>query len=191
MLARSRALGADPARELFQVGDVGCCWRGNGQAKREWAALWHGPATVIGLQCESLWLAHRTTTVKCSKSHVRHATASEQLPLGPMLDALRAPPVPRGRDMQVSEDLFMDLDTPPMKRARDTPSSTQPSDFANSHQFAQGAQAASVPLPRTLEPVVLAPETPFQPVPHGNVAPLTPLSRPSFFKNIQEERRRP
>ena len=42
---------------------------------------------------------------------VRHATASEQLPLGPMLDALLAPPVPLGRDMQVLEDLFLDLDT--------------------------------------------------------------------------------
>ena len=51
---------------------------------------WHSPATIIGLQLESLWLAHRTTTVKCSKGHVRHATASEQLPLGPMLDTLRA-----------------------------------------------------------------------------------------------------
>ena len=34
------------------------------------------------------------TTVKCSKGHVRHATSSEQLPLGPLLDALRAPLVP-------------------------------------------------------------------------------------------------
>ena len=49
------------------------------KAKREWAAHWHGPATVIGLQHKSLWLAPRTTTVKCSKGHVRHATASEQL----------------------------------------------------------------------------------------------------------------
>ena len=112
VLARSRAHGADPARQLFQVGDVVYYWRGNGKAKREWAALWHGPATVIGLQHESLWLAHRTTTVKCSKGHVRHATASEQLPLGPMLDALRAPPVPPGRDMEASEGLFIDLDEP-------------------------------------------------------------------------------
>ena len=103
VLARSRAHGADPARQLFQVGDVVYYWRGNGKAKCEWAAHWHGPATVIGLQHESLWLAHRTTTVKCSKGHVRHATASEQLPLGPMLDALRAPPVPPGRDLQASE----------------------------------------------------------------------------------------
>ena len=98
--ARLRAHGSDPARQLFQVGDVVYYWRGNGKAKREWAAHWHGPATVIGLQHESLWLAHRTTTVKCSKGHVRHATAAEQLPLGPMLDTLRAPPVPPGRDMQ-------------------------------------------------------------------------------------------
>ena len=78
VLARSRAHGADPARQLFQVGDVVYYWRSNGKAKREWAAHWHGLATVIGLQHESLWLAHRTTTVKCSKGHVRHATASEQ-----------------------------------------------------------------------------------------------------------------
>ena len=108
-------------------------WRGNGEAKREWAAHLRGPATVIGLQHESLWLAHRTTTVKCSKGHVRPASASEQLPLGPMLDALLAPPVPVGRDMQVSEDLFMDLDTPSLKRSRDTPSSTQPCDFADAN----------------------------------------------------------
>ena len=107
VLARSRAHGADPARQLFQVGDVVYYWRGNGKAKRECAAHWHGPATVIGLQHESLWLAHRPTTVKCSKGHVRHETASGQWPLGPMLDILRAPPVPPGRDMQASEDLFM------------------------------------------------------------------------------------
>ena len=133
VLARSRAHGADPARQLFQVGDVVYYWRGNGTAKREWAAHWHGPATIIGLQHESLWLAHRTTTVKCSKGHVRHATASEQLPLGPMLDTLRAPPV--------------DLDEQPSKRPRDTPStSTQPSDFDNPDEFVQRARNVSVPL---------------------------------------------
>ena len=167
VLARSRTHDADPARQLFQVGDVVYYWRGNGKAKREWAAHWHGPATVIGLQHESLWLAHRTTTVKCSKGHVRHATASEQLPLGPMLDILRAPPVPPGRDMQASEDSFMDLDEQSSKRPRDTPSSsTQQSDFDNPDEFVQRA--------------VPAPETPFQPVPHGKVAPETPqLSVPS------------
>ena len=71
VLARSRAHGADPARQLFQVGDVVYYWRGNGKAKRESAAHWHGPATVIGLQHDSLWLAHRTTTVKCSKQGSR------------------------------------------------------------------------------------------------------------------------
>ena len=66
------------------------------------------------------------------QGHVRHATASEQLPLGPILDALRAPRVPPGHDMQASEDLFMDLDEQRSKRSRDTPSSsTQQSDFAN------------------------------------------------------------
>ena len=156
------------------------CWRGNGKAKREWAAHWHGPATVIGLQHESLWLAHRTTTVKCSKGHVRHASASEQLPLGPMLDTLRAPPVLPGRDMQASEELFMDPDEQPSKRPRDTSSSTQPSDFDNPEEFVQRARNVSVPLPRTPERPVSAPETPFQPVPHGNVAPETPqLSVPS------------
>ena len=110
--ARSRAHGADPARELFQIGDVVYCWRGNGKVKREWAAHWHGSAAVVELQYESPWLAHRTTTVKCSRGHVRHATASEQLPLGPMLDALRAPPLPLGRDLQIHDDLFTDLDEP-------------------------------------------------------------------------------
>ena len=115
-------------------------------------------ATVIGFQHESLWLVHRRTTVKCSKGHVRHATAaSDQLPPGSMLDALRAPPVPPA------------LDAPPLKRSRDTPSSTQPSDFADANEFAQRAQTASVPMPRTPEPVVPAPETPLQPVSHGNV----------------------
>ena len=181
VLARSRAHGADPARQLFQVGDVVYHWRGNGKAKREWAAHWHGPATIIGLQHESLWVAHRTTTVKCSKGHVRHATTSEQLPLGPMLDALRAPLVPPGRDKKASEDLFMDLDEPPSKRPQDTPSSsTQQFDFANPDEFVQRARNVSVPLPRTPEQPVPAPETPFQPVPHGNVAPETPqLSVPS------------
>ena len=69
----------------------------------------------------------------------------------PMLDALR-----HRRDKQVPEDLFMDLDAPPLKRSRDTPSSTR---FTKSNEFAQRAQTASVPLPRTSEPVVLAPDT--------------------------------
>ena len=112
--------------------------------------------------------------MKYSKGHVRHATASEQLPLGPMLDALRAPPVPPGRDLQASEDLFMDLDEQPSKRPRDTPSSTQQFDFANPDEFVQRAQNVSVPLPRTPEQPVAAPEIPFQAVPHGNVAPETP-----------------
>ena len=109
------------------------------------------PRSVIGLQQESLWLAHGTTTVKCSEGHIRHATASEQLPLGRVLDALRAPPVPPGRYMQASEDLFMDHDEPPLKRSRDTSSSTQPSAFANPNEFVQRAQNVSVPLPRTPE----------------------------------------
>ena len=73
VLARSRAHSAHP---LFQVGDVVYQWRGNGKAKREWGAHWHGFATVIGLQHESLWLAHRTTTVKCSKGHVQQGSRS-------------------------------------------------------------------------------------------------------------------
>ena len=80
VLARARAHGADPARQLFQVGDIVSCWRGTRKAKREWVEHWHGPATSIGMQQKSLWLAHlwlahRTTTVKRSNSHVRHATA--------------------------------------------------------------------------------------------------------------------
>ena len=53
----------------------------------------------------------RQRQLNAARVIVRHATASEQLPLGPMLDALLAPPVPLGRDMQVLEDLFLDLDT--------------------------------------------------------------------------------
>ena len=90
-------------------------------------------------------------------------------------------PVPPGREMQASEDLFMDLDEQPSKRPRDTPSSsTQQSDFDNPDEFVQRARNVSVPLPRTPEQLVPAPETPFQPVPHGNVVPETPqLSVPS------------
>ena len=98
-----------------------------------------------------------------------------------MLDILRAPPVPPGRDIQASEDLFMDLDEQPSKRSRDTPSSsTQQFDYANPDEFVQRAQNVSLPLPRNPEQPVPAPETPFLPVPHGNVAPETPqLSFPS------------
>ena len=141
---------------------------------------------TLAWPCNGHWSAcntsrRGTTTVKCSKGHVRHATASEQLPLGPMLDTLRAPPVPPGRDMQASEDLFMDLDEQPSKRPSDTPSSsTHQFDFANPDEFVQRARNVSVPLPRTPERPVPAPETPFQPVPHGNVALETPqLSIPS------------
>ena len=68
----------------------------------------------------------------------------------------------------------MDLDAPSSKRPRDTSSSTQPSDFVSPNEFAQRAQAASVPLPRTPDPVVPASESPFQAVPHGHVALATP-----------------
>ena len=108
-----------------------------------------------------------------------------------MLDALRAPPVPPARDLQVPEDALMDLDAPLLKRSRDTPSSTQPSGFTNSKEFAQRAQTASVPLPRTPEQVVLAPETPFQPVPHAKRAATTPCLRLHHSKDFHEERRRP
>ena len=47
VLARSRAHGADPARQLFQVGDVVYYWRGKGKAKREWAA--HLPVTRVAV----------------------------------------------------------------------------------------------------------------------------------------------
>ena len=67
-----------------------------------------------------------------------------------MLDALCAPPVPPGRDIKVSEDVYMDLDAPSSKRSRDTSSSAQPPAFMDPSEFAQSAQTASVPLPRTL-----------------------------------------
>ena len=51
VLARSRAHGADPARQLFQVGDVVYCYcRGNGKAKREWE-LHIGTALQRSLVC--------------------------------------------------------------------------------------------------------------------------------------------
>ena len=123
----------------------------------------------------------RTTTVKCSKDHVRHATASEQLPFGPMLDALRAPPVPPGRDSKLQKICSWTLMNSHRNAHGDTPSSsTQQFDFANPDEFVQRARNVSVPLPRTPEQPVPAPETLFQPVPHGNVAPETPqLSVPS------------
>ena len=46
----------------------------------------------------------------------------------------------------------MELDAPPLKRSRDTSSSTQPYDFANLHEFAQRVQTANVPMPRNPEP---------------------------------------
>ena len=129
------------------------CTTGEATEKQSASGLHSGTAlqrSLIGLQHESLWLAHRTTTVKCNKGHVRHATASEQLPLGPVLHALSAPPVPPGRDMQASEDLFMDLDEQSSRRPRDTPSSsTHQSDFDNPEKFVQSARNVSVPLPRT------------------------------------------
>ena len=97
------------------------------------------------------------------------------MPLGPMLDALRAPPVPPGRDMQDSEDLLMDLDEQRSERPRDTPSSsTRQFGFAGPGEFVRGARVVGVPLPRAPGQPVPALETPFQPVPHGNVAPETP-----------------
>ena len=52
--------------------------------------------------------------------------------------------------------------------------------FANPNEFVQRAQNVSVPLPRTSEQLAPDPETPFQPMPHGNVALETPqMSVPS------------
>ena len=128
---------------------------------------------TLAWPCNDHWSATRVTVVG-TPNNDSEMQEKAKLPLGPMLNALRAPPVPPGRDMHVSEDLFMDLDEPPLKRSRDTPSSTQPSDFANPEEFVQRAQIVNVPLPRTPEQPVPAPETPFQPKPHGNVAPETP-----------------
>ena len=94
--------------------------------------------------------------------------------LVPMLDALRAPPVPPGRDMQASEDLFMDLDEQPSKRSRDTTSGLRSLTSPIPMSLCKELKTSVFPLPRTPEQPVPAPETPFQPVPHGNVAPETP-----------------
>ena len=91
--------------ETFSTSDMS---KTTGEATAKQKREWLPTDTTLGL---SLWWAHRTTTVKCSTGHVRHATASEQLPLGQMLDALRAPPMPLCRDLQVPGDVFMDLGT--------------------------------------------------------------------------------
>ena len=94
-----------------------------------------------------------------------------------MLHALHAPPMPLGRDVQVPEDVLVDLDVPSSRRSRDTSSITQPSDFIKPSEFAQRAQTAAVPLPRTSDTAVPAPEKHlFRQVPHGTVAPVTPPS---------------
>ena len=150
-----------PCSKTFPGWRVVYYWRGNGKAKREWASHWHGPATIIGLQHESLWWAHRTTTVRCCRGHVQHATASEQLPLGPMHHALR---VTGGRLVVISNSLTMCLWTSTGHR-RDAhvtrQAGTQPSDFIKPSEFGQRAQTAGVPLPRTSDTAVPAPETPF------------------------------
>ena len=146
--------------------------------------------TVIGLQHGVIVVGTRNNDSEmqqgsCSTRHRIRTGATWS-------DALLARPVPLGRDMQVSDDLFMDLDAPPLKRTRDTPSGTQPSDFTNPNEFAQRAQTASIPLTRTPEPVVPAPETPFQPWPHGKgcLAATNPyLRRP--FQSFLKERRLP
>ena len=52
VLSRPREHGADPARDLFQVGDVVYYyWRGNGRSKHGWAAHWYGLATVNTGRC--------------------------------------------------------------------------------------------------------------------------------------------
>ena len=86
VLARSRAHGADPARDLFPS------WRCRSlKAKREWAAHWHGAATIINLQHESLWLAHRITTVAVQQRSrpTRHSTSSCHLDRCLLLSAHR------------------------------------------------------------------------------------------------------
>ena len=67
-----------------------------------------------------------------------------------MLDALRAPPAP-GRDMQASEDLFMD----PRRNAHVTrPRAALNRLISPILMSVQRAQNVSVPLPRTFEPPV-------------------------------------
>ena len=181
LLARSRAHGADPARQLFP--NRRRCVLLERQRK--------GKARVgctLAWPCNGHWSATRVAVVGTSNndSEVQQGSRSTRnsirtSALGPMLDTLRAPPVPPGRDMQASENLFMDLDEKPSKRPRDTSSSsTQQFDFDNPDEFVQRTRNVSVPLPRTPEQLVPDLETPFQPVPHGNVAPETPqLSVPS------------
>ena len=173
------------------------CTIGEVTEKQSASGLHIGTALQRSLVCNMSrcgW-AHRTTTVKCSKGHFRHATASEQLPLGPMLDALRAPPVPPGRDLQASEDLIMDLDEQPSKRPRDTPSSsTQQFDSANRDEFAQRARNVSVPLPRLLSNLCQLQRHPFSPC-HMETLRLRRHScrflQRHHFNVFQEERQRP
>ena len=111
--------------------------------KKQSATRLHtGMALQRSLVCNTSRCGWHTEQRQLNPARVTFDTQQHQLPLGPMLDA-RSPPVPPGRDVQVSEDLSMDLDASSLKRSRVTPSSTLPNAFADANEFAQKAQTAS------------------------------------------------
>ena len=93
----------------------------------------------------------------------------------PMLDALRAPPVPPGRDFQVPGNVFMTSthhrrSAHMLKHVRRQAARNR---LISPIQMSLRRELKPPVLPRAPELVVPAPESPFQPVPCGNVAPVT------------------
>ena len=78
MLARSRAPTSSPVQQLYSIGDAVFYHRPG--IKREWINSWRGPAVVVGMEGNNLWLQHRHAVVKAATRHCRMARSDEGVP---------------------------------------------------------------------------------------------------------------
>ena len=90
-----------PAEHLYQVGDQCYYWRGVTKTKSQWAHRWMGPAIVVGIEANNLWVSHRGNLVKRASRHVRPAEMEELIPWEDILSTLD--PVVSGSNLQYED----------------------------------------------------------------------------------------
>ena len=56
VLARSRAKATDPLAATWHIGDAAFYWRTDGKKGAKNRERWFGPAAVVGVQGNTLWL---------------------------------------------------------------------------------------------------------------------------------------
>ena len=202
MLARSRGTGADPVTATYRTGDAVYYWRHNAKAGSKHRERWFGPATVVGIQGNQLWPAHRAAVVKCSREHVRHAQPSELVGWNSLLDdfAKRVGPNPTaGQDEGGVQDSGapgqtsqtngpMDDDVGGQASGHDT---TQPmQDDADADGLPPGSTANIFVQPRTGERLIQQPDDRVWRNPHDPMYKRARYDQPGITPDTPQQRAR-